>query len=238
MKNMQDDKMYQNNGLEWLLWVSLFLLMLTSCDMAVNKPLFKVEPLPYAETALEPHISAKTLQYHYGKHYTGYVAAANHLTRQHRFKGKSFEEVVAMTKGRPEEAAVFNQVSQAWNHSFFFKCLKPAGGGLPTGRLAEKIYHDFGSFINFRAAFVAAAKAQFGSGWIWLVLDNEDLEIISTANGDTPAAHNMKPLFVVDVWEHAYYLDYQNRRLDYVEAVVDHLADWDFAEARLDQFLQ
>jgi len=238
MRNIQDNKMYQKNGLGWLLWVSLFLLMLNSCDMAVNKPLFKVEPLPYAETALEPHISAKTLQYHYGKHYTGYVAAANRLTRQHRFKGKSFEEVVAMTKGRPEEAAIFNQVSQAWNHAFFFKCLKPAGGGLPTSRLAEKIYHDFGSFINFRAAFVAAAKAQFGSGWIWLALDKEDLKIVSTANGDTPAAHGMRPLFVVDLWEHAFYLDYQNRRIDYVEAVVDHLADWDFAEARLDLFLQ
>jgi len=238
MRHIQDKKMYQKNGLELLLWLSLVLLLLNSCDMAVNNPLFKVEPLPYAETALAPHISAKTLQYHYGKHYTGYVAAANRLTRQHRFRGKSFDEVVAMTKGRTKEAAIFNQVCQAWNHAFFFKCLKPAGGGLPAGRLAEKIDHDFGNFADFRSSFVGAAKAQFGSGWIWLALDKEDLKIVSTANGDTLAAHGMRPLFVVDMWEHAYYLDYQNRRLDYVEAVIDHLADWDFAESRLDRYLQ
>ena len=237
MKKKQSEKVY-NTRLSLLLWVSLTLLMLNSCDMAVNKPLFKVEPLPYAETALEPHMSAKTLQYHYGKHYPGYVETANRLTRQPRFKGKSFEEVIAMTKGRSGDAEIFNQVGQAWNHAFFFKSLKPEGGGLPQGHLAEKIDHDFGSFEKFKTAFVTAASEQFGSGWIWLVLDNGDLSILSTANGDTPAAHNMKPLFGVDVWEHAYYLDYQNRRIDYVEAVVDHLVNWDFAALQLEPGLE
>ncbi len=217
-----------------LLLAFLGCLLLNSCDMAVNKPLFNVEPLPYAETALEPHMSAETLQYHYGKHYPRYVEAANRLTRQSRFKGKTFEDVIVQTKGKPEDAEIFNQVGQAWNHAFLWKSLKPQGGGLPQGRLAEKIDHDFGSFDNFKSKFVAAAKEQFGSGWVWLVLDGEDLKILRTANADTPVAHGLKPLFVVDVWEHAYYLDYQNQRADYVETILEHLANWDFAAAQLE----
>jgi Fe-Mn family superoxide dismutase len=205
--------------------------------MAVNEPLFTVEPLPYAETALAPHMSAETLQYHYGRHYRGYVEAANRLTQQPRLKGKSFEEVIALTKDRPEDVETFNQVGQAWNHAFFFKSLKPEGGGAPQGRLAEKIDHDFGSFADFRSAFMAAAKKQFGSGWIWLVLDNKHLKVMTTANGDTPEGHHMKPLLGVDLWEHAYYLDYQNRRMDYVETVLDNLVNWDFAAVQLEQYL-
>ncbi|MEN8243902.1 MAG: superoxide dismutase [Thermodesulfobacteriota bacterium] len=211
--------------------------MLNSCDISANKSLFTVEPLPYAETALEPYMSAETLQYHYGKHYPGYVEAANRLTRQSRFRGKSFEEVMAQTKDRPEDAEIFNQVGQAWNHAFFFKSLKPKGGGLPQGRLADKINHDFGSYEKFKSQFIAQAKAQFGSGWIWLVLDGEELKIVSTANGDTPAAHGLKPLFVVDVWEHAYYLDFRHRRSEFVEAILDHLANWDFVASQLEQGL-
>ena len=236
MRNNQNDKKC-NISPGWLLWVSLAFLMLNSCDMAADKPLFNVEPLPYAEAALEPHISAQTLQYHYGKHYPAYVEAANRLARQARFKGKSFAEVIALTKGKTEDEAVFNQVGQAWNHWFFFKCLMPGGGGLPNGRLGEKLGHDFGSYEKFRSAFLAAAKEQFGSGWIWLVLDKEDLKILATANGDTPIAHNMKPLFAVDVWEHAFYLDYQNRRIDYVETVLDNLINWDFVAVQLEQYL-
>jgi Fe-Mn family superoxide dismutase len=221
--------------LKVLLVAGLFILLLTGCDMAVNKPLFKVEPLPYAESALAPHMSAETLQYHYGKHYAGYVEAANRLTRQPRFKGKSFEEVIAQTKGKSDDAEIFNQVGQAWNHAFFWKSLKPQGGGAPQGALAEKIDHDFGSFVNFKSKFVAAAKAQFGSGWIWLTLDKGNLKIVRTSNGDTPVAHGLKPLFVVDVWEHAYYLDYRNQRIDYVEAILDHLADWDFVALQLEK---
>ena len=238
MRKKQNDNEYHRNMLGLLLGACLALLMLNSCDTAVNTPLFTVEPLPYAETALEPYMSAETLQFHYGKHYPGYVEAANRLTGQKRFKGKSFEEVIAQTKGRPDDANIFNQVGQAFNHAFFFQSLKPEGGGLPQGRLAQKIDHDFGSFNKFKSKFVAVAKELFGSGWVWLVLDEEDLKIVSTANGDTPAAHGLKPLFVVDVWEHAYYLDYQNQRIDYVKAVLDHLANWDFAASQLAQYLQ
>ena len=146
---------------------------------------------------------------------------------------------MAIAAGLPaaHAADIANHAGQAWNHAFFFKSLMPGGGGSPRGRLAAKIKNDFGSFADFRSTFVAAAKKQFGSGWIWLVLDEEDLKVVSTANGGTPAAHNMKPLFVVDVWEHAYYLDYQNRRVDYVAAVLDHLANWEFAAALLEQYL-
>ena len=234
MGRKRKDDACSRSGLVLLLSMVLAVLMLYSCDMGANKPLFTVEPLPYAETALEPYMSAETLQYHYGKHYPGYVEAANRLTRQSRFRGKSFEEVMVQTKDRPKDAEIFNQVGQAWNHAFFFKSLRPKGGGLPQGRLADKINHDFKSYENFKSQFLAQAKAQFGSGWIWLVLDGEDLKIVSTANGDTPAAHGLKPLFVVDVWEHAYYLDYQNQRIEYVEGVLDHLANWDFAALQLD----
>ena len=238
MRQHQMEKKYGNESLG--LWLGLFLVFLTlsSCDKAVNKPLFKVEPLPYAKTALAPHMSAETLQYHYGRHYTGYVKAANRLTQQPRLKGKSFEEVIALTKDRPQDVETFNQVGQAWNHAFFFQSLKPEGGGLPRGRLAEKIDHDFGSFKDFRSAFMATAAKQFGSGWIWLVLDKDQLKVLATANGDTPAAHHMKPLLGVDLWEHAYYLDYRNRRMDYVETVLDNLVNWDFAAGQLKHYLQ
>ena len=237
MRKIKDDKPCNKKRMGLLVFSILVLIMLSSCDMAVDKPLFKVEPLAYADTALEPHISAQTLQYHHGKHYAGYVKTANRLTSKSRFKGKTFEKVIALTRDKPKEADIFNQVGQAWNHTFFFKSLTPEGGGLPQGRLAEMIDHDFGSFKNFRSEFVATAKELFGSGWVWLVLDKKELKIVSTLNGDTPAAHNMQALLVVDVWEHAYYLDYQNRRIAYVETVLDHLANWQFAASMLEQYL-
>lgn len=233
-------KNYKDTVSTWYVPTLLFLtflgcLLLNSCEMAVNKPLFNVEPLPYAETALEPYMKAETLHYHYGKHYPQYVKEANRLTRESRFRGKTFAQVIAQTKGKPKDAKIFNQVGQAWNHAFFWKSLKPKGGGLPHGRLAEKIDHDFGSFGDFKSEFVTAAKEQFGSGWVWLVLDGDDLKIVRTANADTPAAHRLKPLFVVDVWEHAYYLDYQNQRADYVKKIFKHLANWDFAASQLER---
>lgn len=228
------DNVYNRKRPVLLLSAILAILTLNSCDISNNNSMFTVEPLPYAASALEPHMSTETLQYHYGKHYPGYVEAANRLTRQPRFRGKSFGEVMAQTKDRPADAEIFNQVGQAWNHAFFFKSLRPKGGGLPQGRLAGKINHDFGSFEKFKSQFVAQAKAQFGSGWIWLVLDDAELKITSTANGDTPAAHGLKPLFVVDVWEHAYYLDFRHRRSEFVEAILDYLANWDFVASQLD----
>jgi len=235
MSNNQKDNSRIRRMPGLLLWLFLAFMMLNSCDMAVNKPLFNVEPLPYAETALEPHMSAETLQYHHGKHYPRYVEEANRLTRQSRFRGKTFAEVIVQTKDKTEDAEIFNQVGQAWNHAFFWKSLKPQGGGQAQGRLAEKIDSDFGSFDTFKSKFVVAAKEQFGSGWVWLVLDGNDLKILCTANADTPVAHGLKPLFVVDVWEHAYYLDYQNQRADYVETILEHLANWEFVASQLEQ---
>ena len=235
MSNNQKDNSRIRRMPGLLLWLFLAFMMLNSCDMTVSKPMFNVEPLPYAETALEPYMSAETLQYHYGKHYPRYVEEANRLTRQSRFRGKPFAEVIVQTKDKTKDAEIFNQVGQAWNHAFFWKSLKPQGGGLPQGRLAEKIDHDFGSFDNFKSKFVVAANEQFASGWVWLVLDGNDLKILCTANADTPVAHGLKPLFVVDVWEHAYYLDYQNQRADYVETILEHLANWEFVASQLEQ---
>lgn len=233
-------KNQNNNRNGWnvpamLLMSLLALVLLNSCDRTTGNPLFTMEPLSYGESALEPYMSAETLQYHHGQHYSGYVEAANRLTRKARFNGKSVEEVIVQTKGKTGDLEIFNQVGQAWNHAFFWKSLKPQGGGVPQGRLAEKIKHDFGSFEKFRSEFMAAARVQFGSGWIWLVLDKDVLKIVGTANGDTPVAHGLKPIFVVDVWEHAYYLDHRNRRVAYVETILEHLANWDFAATQLEQ---
>ncbi|MCG6910044.1 MAG: superoxide dismutase [Deltaproteobacteria bacterium] len=196
-----------------------------------------VEPLPYAENALEPYMSAETLQYHYNHHYAAYVKAANRLTQERRFRGKTPEEVLVETGKKRADAAVFNQVGQAWNHAFYWQCLKPKGGGEPGGRLAERIARDFGSYKKFKKAFTEAAGAVFGSGWVWLALDGDRLKIMGTSNADSPLVHGMQPLWVVDVWEHAYYLDYRNRRGDFVLAVLEHLANWDFAERQLAQHL-
>ena len=191
------------------------------------------EPLPFKENALEPHISAKTLGFHYGKHHATYVKNANNLLKGTNLEGKTPEEIIKAVAGDPGKAGVFNNVAQAWNHAFFWKCLKPGGGGQPTGKLAEMIKKSFGDFASFKKAFAEAGATQFGSGWAWLVLSGDKLEIVKTANADTPVAAGKKPLFTVDVWEHAYYLDYQNRRPDFIQAVLDNLANWDFAASRL-----
>ena len=210
------------------------ILLLAGCDMAVNKPLFEATPLPFAKTALEPHMSAETLQLHYGRHYIGYVEASNRLTRQPRFRGKSPEAVLQQTYGNAKDLEVFNQVGQAWNHAFFWQSLKPGGGTPPQGRLGELIARDFGSYDQFKADFKAAARGLFGSGWVWLVEDGEGLKIVSTTNADTPIVHGMRPLWGGDVWEHAYYLDYRNLRTDYVTAILEHLANWEFAALQLE----
>jgi len=210
---------------------------LMQCGSGSDGAVFVVEPLPYAQEALEPYISADTLGFHYGKHYAGYVKKANALIRGKGYSGKTAEEVVRMAAGDPDQAAVFNNAAQAWNHAFFFKCLKPQGGGEPEGVLAEMIASDFGSVVAFKKLFLTAARDQFGSGWVWLVLEEGKLAVLTGANADTPLAHGLTPLFTVDVWEHAYYLDYQNRRLDFVKAVLDNLANWDFVAAQLEKAL-
>lgn len=208
---------------------------LTYCGKGEKSTQIVLEPLPYAENALEPYISGTTMSFHYGKHHAGYVTAANKLIQGSPFAGKSETEIIPLTAGKEENAAIFNNVAQAYNHAFFWKCMKPLGGGNPTGKLAEKIDAAFGNFASFKKAFMEAAKGRFGSGWAWLVLEGDQLKIVATGNAGTPLAHGAKPLFCVDVWEHAYYLDYQNRRADFVETVFDKLANWDFVASQLEK---
>ena len=212
-------------------------LCMVQCVGGGDSAIFVKEPLPYAKDALAPVISADTMGFHYDKHYAGYVKKARELTKGMKYAGKEASAVIQMTAGDPAKAAVFNNAAQAWNHAYFFKCMKPDGGGEPEGVLAEMIDATFGSFVNFKELFLTAAKDQFGSGWVWLVLDEGELAVVAGANADTPVAHGLTPLFTVDVWEHAYYLDYQNRRVDFVKSVLDNLANWDFVAAQLEKAL-
>lgn len=190
-------------------------------------------PLPYAQDALEPYISAKTISFHYGKHQRAYVDNLNKLVAAMPLAGQPLEKVVLETAGAADKTAIFNNAAQAWNHAFFWKSMKPAGGGKPTGRLLELIEKSFGSFDKFKSVFTAEAVAQFGSGWVWLVQGGDSLKVIKTSNADTPLAHGQTALLTCDVWEHAYYLDYQNRRKDFVEAFMEHLANWEYAASQL-----
>jgi Fe-Mn family superoxide dismutase len=189
--------------------------------------------LPYGLDALEPHISRSTLEFHHGKHHAAYVTNLNKLIEGGELEGKSLEEVILEVAGDASKAGVFNNAAQVWNHSFYWQCMKPGGGGAPTGALAEKIAADFGSFEAFVEQFKTAGATQFGSGWAWLVLDGGTLKVTKTANADLPLAHGQKALLTMDVWEHAYYLDYQNRRPDYMTTYLDKLVNWDFVAANL-----
>ena len=191
--------------------------------------------LPYAVDALEPHISRTTLEIHHGRHHRAYVEKTQSLVAGTPFAAASLEEIVAKTAGKKAKAALFNNAAQAWNHTFYWNSLSPRGGGAPSGQLADLIDRDFASHAAFVDAFKAAAIGQFGSGWAWLVLDGGRLAIAATGNADTPLARGQVPLLTVDVWEHAYYLDYQNRRADYVATFLDKLANWEFAGRNLEQ---
>ena len=208
-------------------------VLLAAMAVASAQDAFKLAPLPYAENALEPHISAKTMSFHYGKHHQGYVDNLNKLVAGTPMATASLESIVADTAGKEDKTAVFNNAAQVWNHDFFWKSMKPAGGGKPAGKLAEMIDKSFGSYETFAKEFQATGLAQFGSGWVWLVQDGETLKIVKTPNADTPAAHGQHALITCDVWEHAYYLDYQNRRKDFVQIFLDNLVNWDFAASRL-----
>jgi Fe-Mn family superoxide dismutase len=194
---------------------------------------FTLPPMPYENDGLEPHISADTLSFHHGKHHKTYVATLNDLVKGTPLAGKSLEEVINATAGKEDKATIFNNAAQAWNHSFYWHCMKPGGGGKPTGRIADKIETDLGGYAKFAEAFKEAAKTQFGSGWAWLALDGGKLKVLKTGNADLPLAHGKTALLTLDVWEHAYYLDYQNRRPDYIEVFLEHLVNWDFAEKNL-----
>ncbi|CRY71359.1 superoxide dismutase [Fe] [Yersinia pseudotuberculosis] len=190
---------------------------------------FELPALPYAQNALEPHISAETLEYHYGKHHNTYVINLNNLIKDTEFAGKSLEEIVKTANG-----GVFNNAAQVWNHTFYWHCLSPNGGGEPTGKIADAINKSFGSFAEFKAQFTDAAVKNFGAGWTWLVKKVDGtLAIVSTSNAGTPLTTTDKPLLTVDVWEHAYYIDYRNARPKYLDNFWA-LVNWSFAEKNLD----
>jgi Fe-Mn family superoxide dismutase len=196
---------------------------------------FTLPPLPYAQNALEPHISANTLSFHYGKHHQAYVTNLNKLLEEKdsNLAKLSLEEIIKKTAGDSSKAGIFNNAAQVWNHTFYWNSMKPNGGGEPKGALAEKITEDFGGYDKFKEAFKAAGAGQFGSGWAWLVSEKGTLKVTKTPNADLPMVHGQTALLTMDVWEHAYYLDYQNRRPDYITTFLDKLVNWDFAEANL-----
>jgi Fe-Mn family superoxide dismutase len=190
---------------------------------------FELPPLPWAEDALEPAYSARTVSFHYGKHHKAYVDKLNELTAGTDLAGRSVEEVVKAVAGDSSKQAVFNNAAQVWNHTFFWDCMTPGGGGAPGGELAAAIAQTWGDHEKFVAEFKASAVGRFGSGWAWLVSDNGALKIVSTPNAEQPSGQGVTAILTCDVWEHAYYLDYQNRRPDFVQAFFDSLVNWEFA---------
>jgi Fe-Mn family superoxide dismutase len=187
---------------------------------------FTLPDLPYAKGALAPYLSEETLEYHHGKHHNAYVTNLNGLVEGTNLAGKSLEEIILASDG-----GVFNNAAQVWNHTFYWKCMKPGGGGAPTGDLAKAIDGAFGSYEAFAKEFTQAAVTQFGSGWAWLVVEDGALKIAKTGNADLPLKHGQTALLTVDVWEHAYYIDYRNLRPKYVETFLSSLVDWDFVAA-------
>jgi superoxide dismutase, Fe-Mn family len=196
---------------------------------------FELPALPYADNALDPVISARTMGFHYGKHHRAYVDNLNKaLADAPDLAGLKLEELIKTSAGNPDRTAIFNNAAQAWNHTFYWHSMRPGGGGQPSGALKDKIDADLGGFDKFREAFAKAATTQFGSGWAWLVQQADGkLAVTKTDNAMNPLVAGSKPLFTIDVWEHAYYLDYQNRRAGYVQAWLDKLANWDFAAGNL-----
>ena len=195
--------------------------------------MFTLPPLPWAENALEPVISANTISFHYGKHHKTYVDNLNNLVKGTDYESASLEKIINETAGKADKAALFNNAAQIWNHTFYWNSLKGNGGGKPTGKIAQMIDASFGGYDNFKKELSATTVSQFGSGWGWLVLDGGALKIVKTPNAEVPFTKGQKPLLTIDVWEHAYYLDHQNKRAAYVDAVIDKLLNWDFAAQNL-----
>jgi Fe-Mn family superoxide dismutase len=194
---------------------------------------FTLMKLPYADNALDPVISANTIGFHYGKHHKGYVDNLNKLVAGTELADMPLAKVVAATAGNPDKVGVFNNAAQVWNHDFYWNSLKPGGGGEPPADLARRMEASFGSVAACKEELKKAALTQFGSGWAWLAMDGGKLVVVKTGNADNPTTKGLKPLLTIDVWEHAYYLDYQNRRADYVQALLDKLVDWGFAAKNL-----
>jgi len=189
--------------------------------------------LPYAEAALAPVISAHTIGFHYDKHHKGYVDNLNKLIAGTEFADLPLEKIITATAGKADKTAIFNNAAQTWNHTFYWHSLKPKGGGEPPAVLKQKIEASFGTLDACKKELATAATTQFGSGWAWLVQDGGKLKVVKTGNADVPITTGMRPLLTIDVWEHAYYLDYQNRRPDYINAVLEKLINWDFAAENL-----
>ena len=194
---------------------------------------FSLPALPYADDALAPVISSNTLGFHYGKHHKAYVDNLNKLVAGTAHADSSLEDIIRATAGKADAAGIFNNAAQIWNHTFYWHSLRQGGGGAPGKSLLHRIEADFGSLDKLKQDFAQAAVTQFGSGWAWLVEKDGKLAVTKTANADTPLVHGQKPLLTIDVWEHAYYLDFQNRRPDYANAVLDKLINWGFAENNL-----
>jgi len=195
--------------------------------------MFSLPPLPYADNALAPVISANTLSFHYGKHHKAYVDNLNKLVAGTEYESAPLEKIIMETAGKADKAGIFNNAAQIWNHTFYWSSLRGNGGGQPTGKIAQMIESDLGGYENFKKELAATTVSQFGSGWGWLVVDGGKLKIAKTGNAEVPFTKGQKPLLTIDVWEHAYYLDYQNRRPDYVSAVIEKLLNWDFAAENL-----
>ncbi len=185
-------------------------------------------PLPYDREALAPHISAETIDYHYGKHHQAYLTNLLGLVEDSAWADASLEDLI-----RDADGAVFNNAAQVYNHSFYWQCMRPGGGGTPEGAVADALTATFGSYAAFRERFATAAATQFGSGWAWLATRGDQLEIVKTANADNPLRNGLKPVLTIDVWEHAYYIDYRNARPRYIETWLDRLVNWDFVAERL-----
>jgi Fe-Mn family superoxide dismutase len=218
---------------------SLFTFLFTVCSTysvmgAATIDQYSLPPLPYEKTALEPYISERTLHFHYEKHHKGYVDNLNKLVGEKGINGLSLDELILKSASDPELKTVFNNAAQDWNHTFYWSSMKKKGGGEPTGQILELINKNFGSYAEFKKQFIETGTKLFGSGWVWLVQDKDkSLKIVPSSDADLPLIHGEKALLTCDVWEHAYYLDYQNLRKDYVQIFLDHLVNWEFANENL-----
>lgn len=224
-------------GLTSLAGFAAYKLNFLKQTQKINKenkmPNFELPNLPYSKDALEPHISQNTINYHYGKHHQAYVTKLNELVAGTDLESKSLEEIIKITDNDSSKAGIFNNAAQVWNHTFYWNSMSPNGGGKPQGKVLAKIEEDFGSYENFATEFKNAGATQFGSGWAWLVLEDNKLKITKTPNAKTPLTSNAKPLLTMDVWEHAYYLDYQNARPSYMDTFLEKLVNWDFVAKNL-----
>ena len=194
---------------------------------------FELPPLPYPKDGLEPHMSSRTLEFHHGKHHATYVATLNKLVENTPFASQSLEEIIRATAKDDSKTAIFNNAAQVWNHTFFWNCMRPRGGGQPTGEVQKAIEQSFGGLDKFKQQFKEAATTQFGSGWAWLVREGSSLKVTKAPTAVDPVALGQTALLTCDVWEHAYYLDFQNRRPDFVQTFLDHLVNWEFVAKNL-----